>query len=279
MRRVIFNQKGGVGKTTITCNLAAVNAVRGRRTLVVDLDPQGNSTHYLLGCDSSALSSTLVDFFQQMLSLRFNRKGIETFVHPTPFPGLDILPSHPDLEVIQEKLVARHKIYKLQEGLARLADYQDIYIDTPPAMNFYTRSALIAADRCLIPFDCDDFARRALYSLLDNVQEIHEDHNPGLQIEGILVNEYQARANLPQKIVRALEEEGLPVLRTRISPSVKIRESHEQSCPVIHFAPGHKLADEFKMLHRELDAPPSDSVANASRTTDTAGSAPQDATA
>lgn len=255
MRRVIFNQKGGVGKTTITCNLAAINASLGRRTLVIDLDPQANSTHYLLGVDPVALPETLVGFFRETLAMHVARRGLEAFVHRTPFSGLDLLPAHPEFEVLQDKLVARHKIYKLRESLNRLDDYDDIFFDTPPAVNFFTRSALIAADRCLIPFDCDDFSRRAIYKLLDHVEEIQEDHNPELTIEGILVNEYQARAVLPQRLVQDLEQDGLPVLSSRLSSSVKIRESHDRACPMIHLAPQHKLTQELASLMNELQSP------------------------
>ena len=76
-----------------------------------------------------------------------------------------------------------------------------MYIDTPPALNFYTRSALIAVERCLIPFDCDDFSRRALYTLLENVKEIQQDHNAALEVEGIVINQFQPRASLPQRLV------------------------------------------------------------------------------
>jgi chromosome partitioning protein len=119
-------------------------------------------------------------------------------------------------------------------------------------MNFFTRSALIAAEGCLIPFDCDDFSRRALYTLLDTVREIREDHNRSLFVEGIVVNQFQSRASLPVKLVQELRDEGLPVLASHLSPSVKIRESHEVSQPMIHYAPGHKLAQEFVALHDEL---------------------------
>ena len=253
MRRVVFNQKGGVGKSTITCNLAAISAQQGLRTLVVDLDPQGNSTHYLLGQPGEALATTLADFFDQTLNFKLNPKGTAEFVQATPFAGLSLMPSHPALEELQGKLESRYKIYKLRDALDELADdYDVIYIDTPPALNFYTRSALIAANHCLIPFDCDDFSRRALYALLDNVREIQSDHNRGLEVEGIVVNQFQPRASLPQKIVQALIDEGLPVLAPYLSSSVKIKESHEQSLPMIHLDPKHKLSQEFVALHDTL---------------------------
>jgi chromosome partitioning protein len=140
----------------------------------------------------------------------------------------------------------------LREALERLQGYDEIFIDTPPALNFFTRSALIAADTCLIPFDCDDFSRRALYSLLDSVREIQCDHNRDLRVEGIVVNQYQARAKLPLRLVDELRAEGLPILDTFLSASIKIRESHHEALPMIHLDPRHKLTAEFSALYDRL---------------------------
>jgi chromosome partitioning protein len=253
MRRVVFNQKGGVGKSTITCNLAAISAAQGLNTLVVDLDPQGNSTQYLLGAAARSSGPTLADFFDQVLNFKLNPRDSTEFVTASPFQGLHLMPSHPDLEDLQGKLESRYKIYKLREALEQLGEHYDrIWIDTPPALGFFTRSALIAADRCLIPFDCDDFSRRALYTLMENVQEIRLDHNRGLLVEGIIVNQFQSRASLPRRIVDELDQEGLPVLRPFVSASVRIRESHGQSTPMIHLDPRHKVTREYLELHRAL---------------------------
>lgn len=120
-------------------------------------------------------------------------------------------------------------------------------------MNFYTLSALIAADRCLIPFDCDDFSRRALYTLLENVDEVREDHNRALKVAGIVVNQFQARARLPQRLVDELIEEELPVLEPYLSSSVKVRESHEEAKPLPYLAPRHKLAQQFFELYESIE--------------------------
>lgn len=254
MRRVVFNQKGGVGKSSIAVNLAAISASRGIRTLVVDLDPQCNSTHYLLGDDSNQPQSDAYGFFEQALSFQLKPRAADEYVHATPFDSLSILPSHPELGDLQSKLESKHKIYKLRDALDQLAEqYDAIYIDTPPAFNFFTLSALVAAERCLIPFDCDEFARQALYNLLNNVRETQADHNDRLQVEGIVVNQYQPRASLPQKIVAGLEAEQLPVLATRLSSSIKMKESHNEARPLIHMAPNHKLTQEFVRLFEELE--------------------------
>ena len=252
MRYVVFNQKGGVGKSTITCNLAAISASRGLRTLVIDLDPQGNSTRYLLGAGADEVRDTAAELFDQTLKFTLRNQGAEAFITATPFENLHVLPSSPRLEELHSKLESRYKLYKLRDALAALEGYDRIYIDTPPALNFYTRSALIAAQGCLIPFDCDDFSRRALYSLMDSVQEIQADHNPDLVVTGIVVNQFQPRANLPQRLVQELIDEGLPVLQPYLSASVKIKESHEQALPMIHLDARHKLSLEYLALHEAL---------------------------
>ena len=179
--------------------------------------------------------------------------GLDNLIHESPYPNLYVLPSHPELEPLQGRLESRFKIFKLKEALEKVHGFERIYIDTPPILNFYSQSALIAAQRCLIPFDCDTFAREALYTLMHAVTEVKADHNQQLEVEGIIVNQYQKQANLPKQLVEELIAEGLPVLSSMISPSVKVRESHSISKPLVHYLPNHKLTDEFRALFQEIE--------------------------
>ncbi len=256
MRRVIFNQKGGVGKTTITCNIAALSAASGQRTLVVDLDPQANSSQYLLGPAVDSLQLTMADFYEESLNFTFFPKKAAEYVCDTPYDNLYLLPSHKKLEELMHRLESRYKIKKLKDALEELDGYDAIFIDTPPALNFYTLSALIASDRCLIPFDCDDFSRQALYRLLERVQEIRQDHNRKLEVEGIVVNHFQKRAKIPRELVEQLTEEGLPILSNYLSNSVIIRESHHKAVPLVYYAPKHKVSQEFQKLFKQLTVEP-----------------------
>ena len=267
--RVVFNKKGGVGKTTITCNLAAISASSGRKTLVIDLDPQANASQYLLNDRYQEVKEegrTILDFFKVSLEggsvFGFNpffptfasssSPKPDAFVYETRFDNLYIIPSHPDLAEVEGQLVNKHKIYKLKEMIETLEGFSAVFIDTPPAMNFFSQSALIAASRCLIPFDCDAFSKDAIFDVGKHIGDIQSDHNKDLAVEGIIVNQYLARANYPHKIVSRLKEDGLPILSTKISSSVVIRESHHESLPMIYMDPRHKLTKEYQALYDEI---------------------------
>lgn len=266
--RVVFNKKGGVGKTTITCNLAAISASTGKKTLVIDLDPQANSSQYLMNDQYNEIieeGRTIFDFFKTSLDggsifafnpffANVNTSGPkpESFIHQTRFDNLYIIPSHPDLADIETQLVNKHKIYKLKEMVEKFTEFDALFIDTPPAMNFFSQSALIAASRCLIPFDCDAFSKDAIFEVGQHIGDIQSDHNNDLVVEGIIVNQYMARANYPKLIVQDLKQDGLPILSTKISSSVKIRESHHESTPMIFLSPGHKVTQEYQTLYDEI---------------------------
>ncbi len=273
--RVVFNQKGGVGKSSITVNLAAISAQQGYRTLVIDLDPQSNSSQYILGSDHSAnqmlptFSPNIFHFFEEVVgqqqskgiigsaigSLLNNKsKGLEAVIHQSSFPNLSVIPASSELGALEHALESKHKIYKLRDAIAKLSSSFDrIYIDTPPAFNFFTLSALIAADRVLIPFDCDIFSHRALLTLLENIMETRQDHNDGLDVEGVIVNQFQAQAKLPREIVEQLKKDQLPVFNTMLPPSVIMKESHIKNLPLVYLATDHKLTQSYCQLFNEME--------------------------
>lgn len=262
MRRVVFNQKGGVGKSSITCNLAAISAKQGYRTLLMDLDVQGNASYYA-GFEKPANhgqsddSGTVAQLLSQTVGWFSSTKPVTEYPQATAFENLYLIPSHPSLESLEKDLERRYKIYKLRDALIELEkEFDRIYIDTPPNLNFYSKSALIAAERVLIPFDCDTFSQQALMTLMDNIAELKEDHNPDLEIEGIVVNQFNQQANHPKVIIEQIKDLNLPLLDEYLSSSVKMKESHYQQKPLVHMVPQHKLTQEFVALFERLEAEP-----------------------
>ena len=226
---------------------------KGFKTLLIDLDVQGNSSHYL-GIDLNTESLTVADMFKQTVGWFTKTLTAEDFIHPSEFENLYVMPASPALADIERELESRYKMYKLRDTLKEIdGNFDRIYIDTPPNFNFYSKAALIAADSFLIPFDCDDFSAQAIQRLLDNVMELKSDHNPELTCEGIIINQFNSQANLPRQLVADLKAKGLPVLNTHLSASVKIRESHSRRKPLNFYAPSHKLSRQFESLLDELE--------------------------
>ena len=252
MKRVVFNRKGGVGKSTITCNLAAVAASMGKNVLVVDLDPQANTTSYL-GHDGKDNVVGIAEFMESTITRNYRDFTSEDYIRKTRFENLSLISASYSLIDLEAKLEAKHKIYKLRDFLNNLhEDYDEIYIDTPPALNFFTLSALIAADSCVLPYDCDVFARDAMVDLMEELEEIIEDHNPELSIDGVVVNQFQARAKLPQQAVDELKKAKFKLLKPFISSSVKVKESHAEHTPLIFLDAKHKVTLEFVDLYKTL---------------------------
>ena len=251
MKRAIFNQKGGVGKTSITCNLAAAFAKAGRKVLVVDLDSQANTTQYLLGAAAGEVTATVADFFESTLGFKIFKDTLKEAVYKTGFDNLYVVPAERSLSELQPKLEGRYKIFKLRDainGLAQDLGLDDIFFDTPPALNFYSMSALMAADRVLIPFDCDAFSAEALLQVMEVVEEVASDHQPDLRAEGVIVNHFQAQAKLPTEAIAGLSGRGFNVLSPYLSSSIVMRESHAAHVPLVHLKPRHKLSEEFAQL-------------------------------
>jgi chromosome partitioning protein len=246
--RVIYNQKGGVGKTTLAVNLAALSAAAGRRTLLVDSDPQGNSTTYLLG-SSAKPTKNLADYYESCLGVHLFRPQLMEFVTTdTGVPHLHLVPGSRDLEELRNKLENKHKILKLREGIKNTS-YDCVYFDPPPANDFFALSCLIAASEVLVPIDCDTFSVQAARDICQLVEEVRADHNPDLKILGLIVNQYQKNSRHAAHILKDLETLGMPILTPYIPQSVKVRESHSDFRPVVLSQPKNPVSLAMSALH------------------------------
>jgi chromosome partitioning protein len=234
-----FNQKGGVGKTSVATNLAASFASSGLQTLLVDLDAQANATQYLHAKDLSSSQKTVSDFFEASLGLGLFSSGLRDITIPTSVRNLSLIPADGRLIELQTKLEARYKIFKLRDAILDLGTRMQldvVLLDCPPALNFYSMSALMAAQKVYIPFDCDAFAVNGLKDVMAVVEEIKEDHNASLQIGGVIANHYIASAKQPTQAIKNVESMGLKVMTPYLSSSVVMRESHDARLPLVAFS-------------------------------------------
>lgn len=246
--RVVYNQKGGVGKTTIAVNLASEAALRGRRTLLVDSDPQANATAYLLGIDY-APDRTLAHFYESCLGINLFRQAISDYVTTaTGVENLHLVAGERALEELRTKLENKYKIFKLRDGLKNSA-YDEVWFDPPPAHDFFSLSCLAAAHELIIPIDCDAFSLRAAEDVLRTFEEVRADLNPGLSLVGALVNQFQKTTKHAHSMVAALEGLGVPVLRPYLPQSVRVRESHSAALPLVVEEPRHAVSQAFHDLY------------------------------
>jgi chromosome partitioning protein len=243
------NQKGGVGKTTTVINLAAFLALSGTRTLVIDLDPQGNATSGL-GVDRRTVERSSYD-------LLVDRAPLVELVMGTPVKGLDLLPSSPSLSGAEVELVGlAGRERRLTASLAELnGRYDRVLIDCPPSLGLLTVNALTAADGVLIPIQTEYYALEGLSQLVNTIRRVREGLNPRLEIEGVLLTMYDARTNLSAQVASEVRRHmNGSVYDTIVPRSVRLSEAPSHGLPIALYDPGSRGANAYRELAGEVSA-------------------------
>jgi len=243
----IANQKGGVGKTTTAINLSAGLAMSGKKVLLIDLDPQANSSIAFLNPDPSGQSAYEMLTEQELVP--------EEVIRHTRVEGLDLIASRINLAKIESKLLGEFDApFRLKDRIAPLVGrYEFIVIDTPPTLGLITVNALVASDYVIVPIQPSYFALEGTDDLLDTVEKVRARPNPKLEVLGVLITLHDRRTTLARDILEQIRRVfGEKVFSTVISKSVRLEESPAYREPIFTFAPTSSGAVEYSNLCKEV---------------------------
>ncbi|MBE5901272.1 MAG: ParA family protein [Lachnospiraceae bacterium] len=243
----IANQKGGVGKTTTTINLAACLAEQDKKVLVIDLDPQGNTTSGL-GLDKDEIEETVYE-------LILGDAAIRECMHKTDIDNLTVIPSNVQLAGAEiELLNVNNKEYILKNEIDYVASSFDyILIDCPPSLNMLTVNAMTTAQSVLVPIQCEYYALEGLSQLMHTIRLVQERLNPGLSIEGIVFTMYDGRTNLSSQVVENVKANvDVRVYDTVIPRNIRLAEAPSHGLPITVYEPKSAGAESYRQLAKEM---------------------------
>ena len=244
----IFNQKGGVGKTTTNINLGACLARKGKRVLLVDIDPQGNTTSGL-GLVKRELRDTLYE------ALTMEEYDVHKAVYHIETKKLDIIPASVDLSGAEVELIQIFgREILLRNVLAQVKDeYDFIFIDCPPSLGLLTVNALVAADGVIIPIQCEFYALEGVSQLMKTVELVRREMNRNLQITGVILSMFDGRTNLGLQVVQEVKRFfGNKVFKTVIPKNVRLAEAPSYGLSIVDYDPSSKGAKAYKKLADEF---------------------------
>lgn len=243
----IFNQKGGVGKTTTCVNFAAALGQKGKKTLLVDCDPQGNTTSGV-GLDKSEIENSSYDIL-------INDVSAKDAVVKTEFKNLSVLPADMNLAGAELELAENENRFKaLKKALATvIMDYDYIIIDCPPSLGLISLNALTAADTVIVPLQCEYYALEGLSQLLGTIRTVKQHYNEHLELEGVLYTMYDTRLKLNQQVMDEVEQ-YFPgkAYKTKIPRSVKLAEAPSFGKPIFYYEKYSKPAFAYKKFTDEF---------------------------